>query len=96
MKIMTAMLMSGSVRSAGFGERLRSLRVQRGLGPREFAVRVGVSRIAAVQWERHRTQPSLAMIEKMSEVLQVSPEYLAFGVGEMSSPKESSLPTIEF
>ena len=56
------------------------------------AVKLGVSRVAAVQWESQRTQPSLAMIEKISEALQVAPEYLAFGVGEVSATDDRDPP----
>ena len=69
-------------RSAGFGRRLRSLREHRGLTETMLASRLGVSRVAAEQWEREVTQPTLGMVERIAELLQVEPEYLAFGAGE--------------
>jgi transcriptional regulator with XRE-family HTH domain len=63
------------------------------LRPAQFAQKIGVSRSAALQWENRRSEPSLAMIEKIAETLGVSPEYLAFGIdgGESLNDSENRL-----
>lgn len=74
------LLNSEGVKSAGIGWRLKDQRRRQGLSLRELALLAHVSHSAIVQWETSRVQPSFAMIEKLAELLQTTPEYLAFGI----------------
>jgi transcriptional regulator with XRE-family HTH domain len=68
------------------GKRLRELREAKGLTQEGLAKLIaarrdeGCSRAAVGQWEIHATHPHYDMIETISEVLDVSPAYLAFGL----------------
>ena len=88
-KFVKVELKSGGLpRSRFFAARLRARRVQCWLRQEELAQILGVSRSALTQWELGKTEPSLAMIEKVAEALAVTPEYLMFGTGAPDQSQE--------
>jgi transcriptional regulator with XRE-family HTH domain len=60
-----------------FGERLRELRVAKGMNQTELADAAGVSQNGLSQWERGEREPSLAMAAKLAAALDVSLDELA-------------------
>lgn len=71
------------------GKRLAELRRERGLNQEELAEKLGVSRQAVSKWERGESTPDIANLVSLSELYQVSIDYLAKGEGEDGSPLQS-------
>ncbi len=61
------------------GKRLYDLRKSVKLSQRELAEKVFVTDKAVSSWEKDRTEPSLEMIVKLSEVFNCSASYLIYG-----------------
>lgn len=64
---------------AGLGGRIALARERKGLTQRELSERLGKSRGTIVQYEQGRIEPPLRQVEALAEILEVSPEMLAFG-----------------
>lgn len=62
-----------------FGERLKSLREKKQLTQEELASRLYVSSKTISSWESSRTEPSLDLIVKLSEILECSYASLLYG-----------------
>ncbi len=58
------------------GERLKELRFKKNIKQKELADLLGVSQAQVSRYENYQDQPSYEVIEKMAEILDVSPEYL--------------------
>jgi len=58
------------------GERIRIMRAIRGMSQKELAERLGKSANVITHWERGRNSPDVDSIEKLCEILTVSPNYL--------------------
>lgn len=71
------------------GKRLAKLRRGKGLNQEELAEKLGVSRQAVSKWERGESTPDIANLVSLSELYQVSIDYLAKGEGE-GDPLSSS------
>lgn len=73
--------MSGhdSAEPRSIGDRLRHARKLRGLSQADIAERVGVSQPAVANWESGVHDPRRVMLAKISDVLGVSPDWLASG-----------------
>lgn len=52
------------------GDRIRELRLQRGMTQQELADAIGCSRPAVVLWESHTRQTPLAQLRKIAKILQ--------------------------
>lgn len=70
------------------GERLAELRVNHNMTQEEFAERLNVSRQAVSKWELDKTLPDVNKLLKMSELFQVSVDYLLKGSEGESAPDE--------
>ena len=57
-------------------ERIKQLRVERGLSQVDLAMRLGVSKQSISNWENDNIQPSIEMLLKLSHVFSVSTDYL--------------------
>ncbi len=67
-----------------FGDRIRELRKKKGLSIQELAALVKVSENTILRWEKGKVTPrSRTVLEKLSEILEVNPEWLLTGEGEM-------------
>ncbi|MHB9130387.1 MAG: helix-turn-helix domain-containing protein [Armatimonadota bacterium] len=63
------------------GDRIRKLRMERGLTQGQLAELVGVSRRQVNQWEQGRTQtPQGKNSERLATVLEVAEDYLLYGL----------------
>lgn len=60
----------------GFGERLRAVRLGRGKRQEDVATALGVTAHTVANWERERTEPSLAMLAALCRLLRVSADML--------------------
>lgn len=70
-----------------FGDRVKRLRLARGMSPQQFADAVGVSRSATVMWESGASgSPDSKNLVRAAEVLGVDPAYLQFGDPDAAEP----------
>jgi transcriptional regulator with XRE-family HTH domain len=74
---------------AAIGKRIRDVRRQRGLTQEELADAVGVSRSAVAQWETGRAGQVIGNLTRISEILDVSVEFLASGDDKVTSAEIS-------
>lgn len=77
----------------GLGKRLRALRRQRDIGGKPLSIAAGLAGTTALRIESEATVPSVDVVGKLAAVLQVSPGYLAYGVGSPVRPIASESPT---
>ncbi len=72
------------------GERLAELRTMHNMTQEEFAERLDVSRQAVSKWELDKTLPDVYKLLRISEMYQVSVDYLLKGTGEKPASDESN------
>lgn len=72
------------------GERLAELRINHNMTQEEFAEQLDVSRQAVSKWELDKTLPDVNKLLKISELYQVSVDYLLKGTGEASASDEKN------
>ena len=61
-------------------DRIQSLRKAKGMSQEELADAIGVSRQAVSKWESEQTTPDLDKIVVMSDVFEVTTDYLLKGI----------------
>lgn len=71
------------------GARLSKLRRDKGLNQEELAEKLGVSRQAVSKWERSESTPDISNLIALSELYDVSIDYLAKGRGAEALQAES-------
>lgn len=77
------------------GEQLSKLRIEHNMTQEEFAEYMDVSRQAVSKWELNKTLPDVNKLLKISDLFQVSIDYLLKGTGEKSiSDKSDENPPI--
>lgn len=73
----------------GFSDRLREARKRCGKTQAELAEAVGVSRVSVTQWESGNptiaTVPERDKLDRIAEVLDVTPVWLEYGIGDAVS-----------
>ena len=69
------------------GERIKAARIQAGLTQEELADRIGVSRGAVARWELGEIEPKLRNLVVLSELLNVSTDYL-LGIKTYNGPED--------
>jgi len=57
-------------------ERIKQLRIGRGLSQVDLAEKLGVSKQSVSNWENDNIQPSIEMLVKISHIFSVSTDYL--------------------
>ena len=62
-----------------YGERISKLRKTKNITQKELATKLYVNDKTVSSWELNRTEPSLEMIIKLSEILECSASYLIYG-----------------
>lgn len=62
-----------------YGERISELRQRKNITQKELASKLYVTDKTISSWESNRTEPSLEMIIKLSEMLECSASYLLYG-----------------
>lgn len=75
----------------GVGDRIRDLRVRRGFKQQELADKLRVSRQVLSNWERGYTPVDAKGIAKLSNILEVSVDYLLDGFDKSSPTKQIAL-----
>lgn len=60
-----------------FGEKLKTLRTERGLGQIALAAKLDVSKSVISLWELNKSEPTLSNLIKISKFFDVSIDYLA-------------------
>ena len=63
-------------------DRIRKIRLDAGLTQKEFAQRIGVSRIYSSGWETNQSSPGSARLFVIAEKFNVNPDWLIDGSGE--------------
>ena len=58
------------------GERLRALRLERGLGQNQLAKELGLSNASISYWETGKQEPSASAIFKLAHFFGISSDYL--------------------
>lgn len=59
-----------------FAERLKELRIEKGLSQRDLAKAIDLSQAAIVHWENNRRVPSANVIILLAQFFEVSTDYL--------------------
>ena len=59
-----------------FSERVKALRRESKLSQAELAEQIGVSQQCISEWERGKTDPTLTFIVKLSDIFNVSADYI--------------------
>lgn len=61
---------------AVFGERLKELRIEKGVGQNKLAKDLGLSNASISYWENGKQEPSASAVYKLSVYFGVSADYL--------------------
>ena len=60
----------------GFKERLKELRIERGISQQELGKLVNTSKMAVSHWESGHSEPSISQLIILSDFFEVSVDYL--------------------
>lgn len=60
-----------------FGQRLKKLRIEKGIGQIELSKLIGVGKSIISQWELDRCEPTLSKLIALSKFFNVTIDYLA-------------------
>ena len=74
--------------------RIQYLRKQKGFSQEELADKVGVSRQAVSKWESEQSTPDLEKIIAMSELFEVTTDYILKGVEPASITNRKTIETL--
>ena len=74
----------------GIGERIRTLRRREKIIQSELGEKLGLSRQMISGYENERLLPPTYMIEKISDLFEINPWWLLYGVGRPSSESGSA------
>jgi transcriptional regulator with XRE-family HTH domain len=69
-----------TVQTVTLGKRIAAIRKSRNLIQAGLAKKLGVARATVVQYEQGQITPPISMVHKLAQVLDETPEYIAFGV----------------
>lgn len=59
-----------------FGEKLKELRIEKGLTQFQLAREIGNSQSAVIYWETNKQEPSISALKKLCQFFDVSADYL--------------------
>lgn len=68
-----------------FGEQIKSIRQKENLTQEQFAMKLNVSRQAVSNWENNKNLPDIGMLIRMSDIFQISLDFLIKGENEMNN-----------
>lgn len=71
-------------------ERLKQLRVEKGLLQKEAAQKIGVDRTTYVKYERGTSEPNLETLQYIADLFEVSVDYLLGRDGQKERPTPMS------
>lgn len=69
------------------GQRIKELRVERGLNQRELAVEIKVSQPTVAAWENEENEPKATYIYRLSKFFKVSADFLLGLEDELGNKK---------
>jgi len=72
-------------------ERIQSLRKQKGYSQEELAEKIGVSRQAVSKWESRQSTPDIDKIIALSDLFNISTDYILKGEETHTVPGENSI-----
>lgn len=72
-------------------DRIQSLRKSKGMSQEELADKVGVSRQAVSKWESEQACPDLEKVVTMSEIFEVTTDYLLKGIEPVASEDHKTM-----
>ena len=72
-------------------DRIQSLRRARGMSQEELADAVGVSRQAVSKWESEQATPDIGKIMAMSDIFEVTTDYLLKGIEPVSADDHKTM-----
>ncbi len=78
-----------------FSEKLTSLRRKQGLSQEQLAVRLGVTRQSVSKWESGQVQPEIPKLVALSELFEVSVDYLVKDCLEEPEPTPREISRLE-
>lgn len=76
-------------------ERLQELRKQSGYSQEQVAEMLGLSRQAISKWESGQGKPEIDNIVKLTEIYDVSADYILLGTEKVSVPLPENVPVPE-
>ena len=77
-------------------DRIQYLRKQKGLSQEELADKIGVSRQAVSKWESEQSTPDLEKIIIMSDLFEVTTDYILKGIEPVSITSRTTVKTLYF
>ena len=72
-------------------DRIQSLRKAKGMSQEELADKVGVSRQAVSKWESEQATPDLDKVVIMSDIFEVTTDYLLKGIEPVKSDEHKTM-----
>ena len=75
-------------------DRIQYLRKQKGYSQEELADKVGVSRQAVSKWESEQSMPDLEKVIIMSELFEVTTDYILKGIEPVSATNRKLIKTL--
>ena len=75
-------------------DRIQYLRKQNGYSQEELADKVGVSRQAVSKWESEQSTPDLEKVIIMSELFEVTTDYILKGIEPVSTTNRKTIRTL--
>ena len=72
-------------------DRIQSLRKSKGMSQEELADRIGVSRQAVSKWESEQATPDLEKVVIMSEIFEVTTDYLLKGIEPVKADEHKTM-----
>ena len=77
-----------------FAEKLKSLRKQASMSQEQLAEKLGVSRQAVSKWESEQSTPDLEKVIAMSELFEVTTDYILKGIEPVSTTNRKTVKTL--
>lgn len=75
-------------------DRIQYLRKQKGYSQEELSDKVGVSRQAVSKWESEQSTPDLEKVIAMSELFEVTTDYILKGIEPVSTTNRKTVKTL--
>lgn len=82
----TLMIFCYNLSMKGFGERIKELRIEKGLTQKQLAQIIENAQSAIVYWESDKQEPTISVLKKLCMYFDVSADYL-LGLEDESGAK---------
>ena len=74
------------------GDKLKELREDKNMSQKALADKLGVTQQAVGKWERGKSEPDIATINKLADIFEVNTDYLLGRIDDPSPTKPRELP----